>query len=71
MPPTWPMVQLFGSGFGQDASTANVGMSPAWLARGSADAPISAAARKTAKACEPGYRVTAILHRRHGILPCF
>ena len=29
MPPTWPMIQLFGSGFGQEASTAKVGMSPA------------------------------------------
>ena len=34
MPPTWPMIQLFGSGFGQDASTAKVGTSPARAAHG-------------------------------------
>src|ERR1700753_547398 len=27
MPPTWPMIQLLGNGFGQDASTAKVGTS--------------------------------------------
>jgi hypothetical protein len=25
MPPTWPMIQLLGSGFGQNGSTLNVG----------------------------------------------
>jgi hypothetical protein len=44
MPPTWPRIQLFGNGFGQDASTAKVGISPASAARGSAVVPISAAA---------------------------
>src|SRR5450755_3245970 len=44
MPPTWPRIQLFGNGFGQDASTAKVGISPASAVRGSAVVPISAAA---------------------------
>src|SRR6185312_9258942 len=34
MPPICPMIQLFGSCFGQDASTANVGTSPAETAPG-------------------------------------
>src|SRR5437879_2198677 len=50
MPPTWPRIQLFGSGFGQDASTANVGMSPASAGCESADAPISNVAVRKAKA---------------------
>ena len=29
MPPIWPMIQLFGNCFGQEASTAKVGTSPA------------------------------------------
>src|SRR3954466_4087400 len=43
MPPTWPRIQLFGSGFGQAASTAKAGMSPAKAARGRRAAPISTA----------------------------
>src|SRR4030095_6141656 len=46
MPPTWPRIQLFGSGFGQDASTAKVGMSPACEPAGAA---ISIAAVKQAE----------------------
>jgi len=49
MPPTWPMVQLFGSGFGQEASTAKVGMSPAWAAGVNAGAAIRVAAAMQAK----------------------
>src|SRR5450432_4287230 len=49
MPPTWPMIQLFGSGFGQDASTANFGTSPARAALGIAATPISMAAVMLAK----------------------
>src|SRR4051794_32817213 len=49
MPPTWPMIQLFGSGFGQDASTAKVGTSPAIAAPVSAGRPISAAAAMQAE----------------------
>ena len=37
-PPTCPTIQLFGNGFGQDASTAKVGISPA---AAGADRPIS------------------------------
>src|SRR4051812_2116378 len=44
MPPTWPMIQLFGSGFGQLASTAKVGTSPAPAGCENASAPASAAA---------------------------
>ena len=47
MPPTWPRIQLFGSGFGQDASTAKVGMSPA--CDGGAASAISMAAVKQAE----------------------
>ena len=49
MPPTWPMIQLFGSSFGQDASTAKVGISPACAERGRAAAPIRTAARRNAE----------------------
>ena len=49
MPPTWPMIQLFGSGFGQDASTAKVGTSPARAAHVSAGRPISVAAAMAAE----------------------
>src|ERR1700760_906116 len=41
MPPTWPMIQLFGSGFGQEASTAKVGTSPARAGGGSAPRDIA------------------------------
>ena len=44
MPPTWPRIQLFGSGFGHDASTAKVGISPARAVRESAAEPTSRAA---------------------------
>src|SRR6186713_1928670 len=46
MPPTWPRIQLFGSGFGQEGSTANVGMSPAYDGAG---AVTSMAAAKQAE----------------------
>src|SRR5258708_11175169 len=50
MPPPWPRVHLCGSGFGQAASTAKVGISPACAARGSAGAPISTAAARNTEA---------------------
>jgi hypothetical protein len=33
MPPTWPRIQLLGNCFGQDASTAKIGISPAEAVR--------------------------------------
>src|SRR4051794_23403228 len=44
MPPTWPRIQLLGSGFGQAASTAKLGTSPAVAVRDSVSAPIEATA---------------------------
>src|SRR5882672_2242455 len=44
MPPTCPMIQLFGSSFGQVASTAKVGTSPASALRIDSGTPISTAA---------------------------
>src|SRR5260221_10316175 len=44
MPPTCPMIQLLGSGFGQDASTAKVGTSPACALCIDSGVPISTAA---------------------------
>src|SRR5882724_2166260 len=41
MPPTCPMIQLFGSGFGQVASTAKVGTSPAGALCTDSGVPIS------------------------------
>src|SRR3954454_16882936 len=47
MPPTWPRIQLFGNGFGQDASTAKVGTSPAVAAPGSANATAAIRTERT------------------------
>ena len=44
MPPTWPRIQLFGSVFGHDGSTAKVGISPACAVRESPGEPINRAA---------------------------
>src|SRR5579871_5376816 len=44
MPPTCPMIQLFGSGFGQAASTAKVGTSAAAAGRGSIPSKATVAA---------------------------
>ena len=69
MPPTWPRIQLFGSGFGQDASTAKVGMSPA-CAGGSRALPISMAAVKQAEmVLRKDVGRARVRRRRHGCLP--
>jgi len=53
MPPTWPMIQLFGSGFGQNGSTLNFGPSAsAGRAReNSSNASIATGARNNERAC--------------------
>ena len=74
MPPTWPRIQLFGSGFGQDASTAKVGTSPASAGRGIAATPISMAAvdageNGSGEMSDGRYRARAMMHRHDGFLP--
>jgi hypothetical protein len=44
MPPIWPMIQLLGRGFGQEASTVKVGISPAEAERGTPEVPMASAA---------------------------
>jgi hypothetical protein len=43
MPPTWPRIQLFGSGFGQNGSTRNAGLwAPAGMIAANSNASVAA-----------------------------
>src|ERR1700753_4213839 len=54
MPPTWPRIQLFGNGFGQDASTVNLGISLASVVCDSAGEAIDANAMMAAETSPKG-----------------
>ena len=60
MPPTWPRIQLFGSGFGQDGSTAKVGISLASAACSNAGEAIDASAITAAEISPKGENVRRI-----------
>jgi hypothetical protein len=76
MPPTWPRIQLFGSGFGQDASNRE-GRDFAGASRGRKRGHTDQhrggkAGKKRFEAAGRGKdRVRAIWHWRHGFSPLF
>ena len=71
MPPTWPRIQLFGSGFGQDGSTANLGISLARVSAGCADQKDGGDADGGDFGKSRDAQQMAVAQgRRHGVLPC-
>src|SRR5699024_1024483 len=71
MPPTWPMIQLLGSGFGHEASTANVGMPSAAAGRGrmlKADAARQTAAALAKRSSERARRSIDVINSSHDFL---
>src|SRR5215475_5158679 len=70
MPPICPMIQLFGNCFGQEASTAKVGTSPAEAARGE-EAERCGCDAKEKCGSKTKDRTGAKGRRHHEVLPRF